>query len=72
MASEEWVQVRMRRATYARLREFGARTLKLVESQRLDLPTTPSSKELSADILVSVLLDRDDKGQARNKRRSKS
>jgi hypothetical protein len=65
--SPEWIQVRMRRATYARLREFGARTLKLVDTGRVE--AEPHSKgELSADALVAILLDRDARHQERTKK----
>ena len=64
---EEWVQVRMRRATYARLRAFGVRTLKLVDAGRLDVDK-PNNSGLSADALVAVLLDRDARHQERSKK----
>lgn len=65
----EWIQVRVRRATYARLRTFGQRALRLIQQGRLESELNGKTKEVAADVLISILLDRDDKAQARNRKR---
>lgn len=67
--SGEWIQVRMRRATYARLRAFGDRVDKLVAAGRLTVDAP--GEHLSADLLVAMLLDRDAAAQERNRRRKR-
>lgn len=68
--SPEWIQVRLRRETHTRLRGFGDRCLRLMHEGRLVLDN-PVDDKLSIDLLVSLLLDRDDGHQQRNKRRKR-
>lgn len=61
----EWVQVRLRRATVARLREFGRRILRLANEGRIEAEVHGQGF-VGLDICVTVLLDRDAKHQARS------
>lgn len=60
----------MRRETHATLRAFGQRVLKLVHQGRTtDLPV--DTDQLGIDVLVRVLLERDEQAQERNRRRKR-
>jgi hypothetical protein len=66
----EWVQVRLRRATADRLREFGRRILRLANEGRVEAEVHGQGF-VGLDVCVTVLLDRDAKHQARNARAKK-
>jgi hypothetical protein len=66
----EWLQVRIRRATAERLREFGRRILRLANEGRVEAEVHGQGF-VGFDVCVNVLLDRDAKHQARNARAKK-
>jgi len=65
-----WIQVRLRRETLAKLREFGERMIKLrTEGRAVDIDS--DTEQPGVDVLVCILLARDAAAQKRNSRHAR-